>query len=138
MFNSIRKGLSIRRAKVDSVFGFSTGISDKEKDFHFTSTGVEGHLKVPKDGRIQKGWTKKHVVIKDYQLYIFEKEKDKERASQSDIVIDLRWSLFLCKEGNETTVKDKKEDMSIIFTIQAKAVTPAPSGQKGVDVSSSC
>jgi len=133
VFGSIRKGFGIKRPKVESVFGLGSGGTDKEKDFQFTATGIEGHLKVPKDGRISKGWSRRYAIIKDYQLFILEKEKDREKYPFTDVAVDLRWTLFQCAEATESSVNAKKDEIMNAFTIHAKSTTPQ-AGVKAVDV----
>jgi hypothetical protein len=63
VFGSLRRGLSKRRSKID------TGFSSSEKDLQISSQVLEGQIKVPKEGRIRNGWTKKYVFVKSHFLF---------------------------------------------------------------------
>lgn len=39
---------------------------------------LRGWLKIPKGGKIRKGWVDRYFVVRDYKLFIFEREKDAE------------------------------------------------------------
>jgi hypothetical protein len=36
--------------------------------------GLSGQLKVPKAGKVRKGWTLVSALVRDFQLYVSEKE----------------------------------------------------------------
>ena len=53
VFGTLRRGLSKRRSKAEAMFSLS------EKDLQISSQVLEGQIKVPKEGRIRNGWTKR-------------------------------------------------------------------------------
>jgi chromosome segregation ATPase len=58
------------------------------------SDGLKGWLKIPKGGRIKKGWKKVFAVVLDYKIYLYEKEKDADDASVDALgVFDLKYVL---------------------------------------------
>ena len=38
--------------------------------------GLKGWLKMPKQGKVKKGWKKVYGIVKEYNFYAYEKEKD--------------------------------------------------------------
>jgi hypothetical protein len=39
---------------------------------------LRGSLKIPRGGKLRKGWIEKYFTVRDYRLYVFDKEKDSE------------------------------------------------------------
>ena len=52
--------------------------------------GLRGYLKLPKDGKVKKGWRKVYAVVKDYKIWVYEKEKDVD-GGEGSMVIDIRY-----------------------------------------------
>ena len=64
-----------------------------EYDF---AEGLKGWIKVPKQGgKIKKGWKRVYALVKDYKIYIYEKEVSTDDANSKYIeVFDLRYICF--------------------------------------------
>lgn len=119
MFGTLRRGMSKRRSKIDM-----TGFSSSEKDLQISSQILEGHIKVPKEGRIRNGWMKKYLVVNDFMIMLIDKEKEKVFLNDGKVIADVRWGIFICKEASEANVHAKKEELPLIFMIQGKPVAP--------------
>jgi len=123
MFGSLRRSLSKRRStKVESVLNIhNSGSLDSAVYPHINAP--EGYLKTPKkEGNLRYGWVKRYIMLKDYQLYAFEKEKDRS-LGDGKLIIDLRASIFSCREATEAEIHAKPDEMLAIFLIQTKSGT---------------
>jgi hypothetical protein len=59
------------------------------------SDGLKGWLKVPKGGRIKKGWKRVYAVVQDYKIYLYDKEKDADDTAVKPLeVFDLRFDYY--------------------------------------------
>ncbi|KAI8847441.1 hypothetical protein BC829DRAFT_418437 [Chytridium lagenaria] len=86
-------------------------------DFDF-SGGLRGFLKVPKGGKVKKGWRIRYAVVREYKLYMFDKDKDYE-LSDSAVIADLRADLFLVRTVNQNElIHASAKDIDCIFKIQ--------------------
>jgi len=133
VLGSLRRSMSKRRSRADLTMPFSVS----EVSLQFNAVTIEGVVKVPKEGRIRNGWVKKYLVVKDYNVLLFDKEKDKGSVADAKLLAEVRWPIFVCKEATEASVHAKKEDLPLIFVIQARssAVTTEPSSaDQGLNV----
>lgn len=56
------------------------------------SDPLRGFIKVPKQGKVKKGWKKVYAVVRDYKFFTYDKEKDADDIHAKPLdVIDLRW-----------------------------------------------
>ncbi|KAJ3219933.1 Serine/threonine-protein kinase MRCK alpha [Dinochytrium kinnereticum] len=86
-------------------------------DFDF-SGGLRGFLKVPKFGKVKKGWRIRYAVVREYKLYMFDKDRDYE-VSDAAVVADLRADLFLVRSVNQNElIHASAKDIDCIFKLQ--------------------
>ena len=52
----------------------AANIKPTSNDFSITGTGFEGWLKVPKEKGVRQGWSKRFVVVRDFKVYIVDKD----------------------------------------------------------------
>jgi hypothetical protein len=74
-----------------------------------------GILKVPKGNKVRKGWKAKFAVIRDYKLYLFEREKDSENG-EGTFVADLRYSTN--KENNFVYIPNFSLTSAELFVVK--------------------
>lgn len=37
---------------------------------------LKGYLKIPKGGKLRKGWIEKFFMVRDFKLFMYDKEQD--------------------------------------------------------------
>lgn len=58
------------------------------------SEGLKGWLKIPKGGKVKKGWKKVYAIVQDYKIILYDKEKDADDDTVKPLdVFDLRYEL---------------------------------------------
>ncbi|KAJ3109830.1 hypothetical protein HDU97_000060 [Phlyctochytrium planicorne] len=96
-----------------------TRMSDPALNIEFDfSGGLKGWLKVPKGGKVKKGWRIRFAIVREHKLYMFDKDKDYE-ITDSAIMADLRADLFLARSVNQNElIHASAKDIDCIFKIQ--------------------
>ncbi|KAI9002649.1 hypothetical protein BC832DRAFT_560539 [Gaertneriomyces semiglobifer] len=80
--------------------------------------GLRGWLKVPKGGKVKKGWKQRYAVVRDYKLYMYDRDKDVGSAEGS-LVADLRYDIFVVKGVSQNElIHANAKDIDCIFKIQ--------------------
>jgi hypothetical protein len=51
---------------------------------------LKGYLKVPKGGKLRKGWIEKFFLVRDFKLYMYDQEQDIDYMEGS-FVSDFRY-----------------------------------------------
>ncbi|KAJ3039406.1 hypothetical protein HDV00_012283 [Rhizophlyctis rosea] len=86
------------------------------------SEGLRGYLKMPKDGKVKKGWKKVFAVVKEYKMFIYEKEKDAD-TMEGTMVVDIRCDFFVSRSVQQNElIHASGKDIDCIFKIQAAMV----------------
>ncbi|KAJ3328503.1 CDC42 binding protein kinase [Blyttiomyces sp. JEL0837] len=86
-------------------------------DFEF-SGDLRGYVKIPKGGKVKKGWKSCYAIIREYKLYTYEREKDVD-AKDVPFVVDLRAELFVVKGvAQNELIHASSKDIDCIFKIQ--------------------
>ncbi|KAJ3296237.1 hypothetical protein HK104_001802 [Borealophlyctis nickersoniae] len=89
--------------------------------------GLRGWLKVPKDGKVKKGWRQRYAVVRDYRLYMYNHEKDAD-STEGQMVADIRCDIFIAKiVAQNELIHATGKDIDFIFKIQAANVGVASS-----------
>ena len=79
---------------------------------------LHGYIKMPKGGKVRKGWTQKFAVVKDYQLYLFEREKDVESLPGTPLA-DIRQDIFYVRTiTQDELIHASAKEIDCIFKIQ--------------------
>lgn len=91
-----------RNVSIDSSFSFRHVGSETAKskmilEINYNlAEGMSGYLKIPKGGRVKKGWKTQFAIVKDFKLYILENESEAEAPHlMSPIAIDIRFGYKL-------------------------------------------
>ena len=83
---------------------------------------LKGYLKVPKGGKLRKGWIEKFFIIQDYKLYEFDKEKYADMMTPGLMIADLRSTIFIAKAVSPNEVIHvNSRDVFSIFKIQTSS-----------------
>ncbi|KAJ3113725.1 Rho-associated protein kinase 2 [Phlyctochytrium bullatum] len=87
-------------------------------EFDF-SGGLRGFLKVPKFGKVKKGWRVRYAIVRDHKVYMFDKDKDFE-FQESSLVADLRADLFVVRPVSQNElIHANAKDIDCIFKVQS-------------------
>ncbi len=55
---------------------------------------LKGWLKIPKGGKLKKGWIDKYCIVKDYKLWMFDRENEIDSV-QGTLIADFRQVFFI-------------------------------------------
>lgn len=61
--------------------------------------GLKGWLKVPKGGRVKKGWRQRYAVVRDFKIYMYDRDKD-VGTMEGSFIVDIRYVLLNCITQN--------------------------------------
>ncbi|KAJ3208591.1 Serine/threonine-protein kinase MRCK beta [Entophlyctis luteolus] len=94
--------------------------SVKTGDFEFdVSYVLKGFLKMPKGGKIKRGWVQKFVILKDARLFVYENEKESEGIG-GEFIADLRSSVFIAKSVHQNElIHTSAKQIDCIFKVQS-------------------
>ncbi|TPX38285.1 hypothetical protein SmJEL517_g00073 [Synchytrium microbalum] len=99
------------------------------KSIH-VSDEIKGFIKVPKGGKVKKGWVVKFAVVKDHKLIIYDRERDVGMSDGVDFY-DIAGEIFVVKPVKQTELIHASGALiDFIFQIQI-------SNKSGVPASSS-
>ncbi|KAJ3131791.1 Serine/threonine-protein kinase MRCK alpha [Physocladia obscura] len=89
-------------------------------DFDFDSSYVlRGYLKIPKDGRVKRGWKQKYAIVKNFKIYIFDREKDSE-TTEGILIADIRSDVFFAKPVRQNElIHTSAKQIDCIFKVQS-------------------
>ncbi|KAJ3197031.1 Rho-associated protein kinase 2 [Irineochytrium annulatum] len=96
-----------------------TKLSDPAINFEFDLlTGLRGHLKVPKGGKVKKGWKIRYAVVREFKLFMYDKESHME-SQEGTMIADLRADLFVAKSvAQNELIHASAKDIDCVFKIQ--------------------
>ncbi|KAJ3277142.1 hypothetical protein HDV01_000194 [Terramyces sp. JEL0728] len=102
-------------------------------DFFNPMDGLDGWIKVPKGGKVKKGWKKQYLVFVDDKLFAFEtKVQHTESPNSGTFVCDLSCEIFVARTVSQNEViHANARDIDLIFKIQA-ANTLTSDNQEGL------
>ncbi|KAH6563038.1 hypothetical protein BASA50_002666 [Batrachochytrium salamandrivorans] len=80
---------------------------------------LRGWLKIPKGGKVKKGWKLQFAIVRELKIYIYEREQDVDSLPGTQI-IDIMSDIFLAKAVSQNEVIHANgRDIDLIFKIQA-------------------
>ncbi|KAJ3399310.1 Serine/threonine-protein kinase MRCK beta, partial [Chytriomyces hyalinus] len=102
-----------------SLMSHVTKQSEASLCFDFdTSYNLRGSIKVPKDGKVRRGWRQKFAVLRDMKVYLYDREKDVE-LHEGIVVADLRSDVFSVKAvPHNELIHVTSKQIDCIFKIQ--------------------
>ncbi|KAJ3325912.1 Rho-associated protein kinase 2 [Boothiomyces sp. JEL0866] len=102
-------------------------------DFFNPMDGLDGWIKVPKGGKVKKGWKKQYLVFMEDKLFTFEtKVQYNEAPNSGAFVCDLSCEIFVARTVSQNEViHANARDIDLIFKIQA-ANTITSDNQEGL------
>ncbi|KAJ3028534.1 UNVERIFIED_CONTAM: hypothetical protein HDU68_001467 [Siphonaria sp. JEL0065] len=105
-----------------SLFSHLTKQSEASLCFDFDSTyNLRGLLKTPKDGKVKRGWKQKFAVLRDFKLYIYDRERDVD-THDGLLVADLRSEVFVVKPVPQNElIHTTAKQIECIFKIQCSS-----------------
>ncbi len=78
---------------------------------------------MPKGGKVRKGWAQKFAVTRDFQLYLFEREKDAESLPGTPLA-DLQQDIFYVRTvTQDELIHASAKEIDCIFKIQVIRLT---------------
>ncbi|KAJ3170832.1 hypothetical protein HDU87_008717 [Geranomyces variabilis] len=84
--------------------------------------GLQGWLKVPKGGKVKKGWKMRYAVVRDLRLYMYDKDKD-VGTMDGNLIADLRCDIFIAKiVAQNELIHANGKDIDCIFKIQSASI----------------
>ncbi|KAJ3388338.1 Serine/threonine-protein kinase MRCK beta [Entophlyctis sp. JEL0112] len=105
--------------KLEEKFQTAKG-SLRSNNFEFdVSYVLKGFLKMPKGGKIKRGWVQKFVILKDARLFVYENEKESEGIG-GEFIADLRSSVFIAKSVHQNElIHTSAKQIDCIFKVQS-------------------
>jgi serine/threonine protein kinase len=93
---------------------------DIEPLLFMTSDELSGWLKLPKGGKVKKGWIVCFGIVKEYQLNILETKPDAKTPNPIELnTIDIRSDIFLASPVSQNElIHASSKDIDLIFKIQ--------------------
>lgn len=115
-FAAIQKASSMPLFKKASCNHISNPVSD----FAFSlSEEICGELKIPKGGKVKKGWKLQFAVIKHYNLIIYDDEVQTATSAVS-MIVDLSSDIFLAGSVSQNElIHANSKDIDSIFKLKA-------------------
>nr|KAJ3420367.1 hypothetical protein HK105_005752 [Polyrhizophydium stewartii] len=87
-------------------------------DFWNPNEQLQGWLKVPKGGKVKKGWKLQYAVVRDFKIVIFERDQDVD-TMPGVTMIDITADIFLAKAVSQNEVIHANgKDIDLIFKVQ--------------------
>jgi hypothetical protein len=88
-----------------------------------TSDGLAGWLKIPKGGKVKKGWLMCFGVVKEYHLIILETRPGAENPHPAELNnIDICSDIFLAAPVSQNElIHASSKDIDLIFKIQVSS-----------------
>ncbi|KAJ3415027.1 Serine/threonine-protein kinase MRCK beta [Chytridiales sp. JEL 0842] len=120
-----------RHSRNLSLASVSTHLSSQTKQSEYSTTLMEfdvntelrGTLKVPKSNKVKKGWISKIAVVRDFKLYVCDREKEAD-CEDGALVVDLRADMFVAKRVTQNElIHVSSRDIDNIFKIQFVGVS---------------
>ncbi|KAJ3225720.1 Serine/threonine-protein kinase MRCK alpha [Clydaea vesicula] len=129
-----------KASSISNVTASSIKTRQSEAFSFDTSEGLKGWLKIPKQGKVKKGWKRVYAVVRDYKLYTYEKEKDAEEnpISKALDVIDLRSDAFYAKKVTQAElIHASSKDIDSVFKLHFSTVKRSRKESREMDHSRS-
>ncbi|KAI8909856.1 hypothetical protein DFJ77DRAFT_512718 [Powellomyces hirtus] len=84
--------------------------------------GLSGWLKVPKGGKVKKGWKLRYAVVRDLRVYMYDRDKD-VGTMDGNLIADLRCDIFIAKiVAQNELIHANGKDIDCIFKIQSASL----------------
>ena len=82
--------------------------------------GLSGFVKVPKGGKVKKGWKRLFLAVSENQLYSYETVEDFNSAANGTKICDLTCEIFVARSVSQNElIHANAKDIDMIFKIQA-------------------
>ncbi|KAJ3055695.1 hypothetical protein HK097_009662 [Rhizophlyctis rosea] len=116
-------GVHMRSSTTSSAASMLSSLSTSIPVFVFDpNEGLRGYLKLPKDGKVKKGWRRVYAVVKDFKIFLYEKEKDVD-GGEGSMVFDIRCDIFVPRPVQQSElIHASGKDIDCIFKIHAASV----------------
>ncbi|KAJ3161729.1 CDC42 binding protein kinase [Geranomyces michiganensis] len=119
-----------RRRSTTSSFSLKSGMTKSSDALRIDvdtgmRQGLQGWLKVPKGGKVKKGWKMRYAVVRDLRLYMYDKDKD-VGIMDGNLIADLRCDIFIAKiVAQNELIHANGKDIDCIFKIQSASINGA-------------
>ena len=90
-FQSLESFASTQKTSALSP-ALSSSLSVNLFEYYNPLETLEGWLKVPKGGKVKKGWKIQYAVVRDFKMFIYENDRDVQNAKSMSF-IDIRYIL---------------------------------------------
>ncbi|KNC96665.1 AGC/DMPK/GEK protein kinase [Spizellomyces punctatus DAOM BR117] len=115
-------GLSRRLSTTSSSFSLKSGqtkASDVVPVEFNPKEGLKGWLKVPKGGKVKKGWKQRYAVVRDFKIYMYDRDKD-VGSIEGSLVVDIRSDIFIAKVvAQNELIHANSKDIDCILKVHA-------------------
>lgn len=91
-------------------------------DFFNPMDGLQGWVKVPKGGKVKKGWKKIYVALSQDRIFSYESQTDFEQMGEvrGTLICDLSCEIFVARSVSQNElIHANARDIDLIFKIQA-------------------
>ncbi|KAI9334554.1 hypothetical protein BDR26DRAFT_822951, partial [Obelidium mucronatum] len=105
-----------------SLFSHLTKQSEASLCFDFDTTYIlKGFLKTPKDGKVKRGWKQKYAVLRDFKVYMYDREREAD-THEGTLVADLQSQVFVVKPVPQNElIHTTARQIECIFKIQCSS-----------------
>eukprot|EP00842_Homolaphlyctis_polyrhiza_P006316 jgi/Hompol1/6686/HPOL_005052-RA len=88
-------------------------------DFFNPDEPLQGWLKIPKGGKVKKGWKLQYAVVREFKVFLYERDKDVD-VTLGVPLVDITSDIFLAKAVSQNEVIHANgKDIDLIFKVQA-------------------
>ena len=93
-------------------------------DIFNMSQGLHGYLRVPKDGKVRKGWKQQWAILRELKVYIYDNEEAME-MSNGVFCFDVTSDIFhVSTVTQKEVIHASSKDIDSIFKIVSSSVLP--------------
>jgi serine/threonine protein kinase len=93
-------------------------------DFFNPMDGLQGWVRIPKGGKVKKGWKKTYLVFADDELRSYEAIEDyQSRPAVGTLICNLKCEIFVARSVTQNElIHANAKDIDLIFKIQASSL----------------
>ncbi|KAI9104066.1 hypothetical protein DFS34DRAFT_305095 [Phlyctochytrium arcticum] len=81
--------------------------------------GLRGWIKMPKGGKVKKGWKPRYAVVRDSKIFLYDRDKD-VGITEGQLLVDIRSDIFIVKVvAQNELIHANGKDIDCILKIHA-------------------
>ena len=102
-------------------------------DYFNPMNGLAGILKVPKGGKVKKGWETVYLAFSDNQLFLYKSQEDYDSGKQGTVICEIDSEIFVARSVSQNElIHANARDIDMIFKVQAYTPKHDNSGKSEV------